>query len=92
MIEFNNEQQLWEVVDGYGENIVHWRRDVIGGEDKCRLQDPNSACALALLRTALLTLVLCSGRPSLQEAHEEFQNRPSSALHLIRFQQLSYRR
>jgi len=73
------------------ENIVHWRRDVIGGEDKCRLRDPNSACALALVRTALLTLVLCSGRSSLQQAHEEFENDPASALHLIRFQRLSYR-
>ena len=74
------------------ENKVHWRRDVIGGEDKCRLHDPNSACALALLRTALLALVLCSGRSSLKEANEEFADNPQMAVHLIRFQRLSYRK
>lgn len=85
--------RLSKQIRGYWgvENIVHWRRDVIGGEDKCRLRDPNSACALALVRTALLTLVLCSGRTSLQQAHEEFENDPASALHLIGFQRLSYR-
>lgn len=86
--------RLAQQIRGYWgvENMVHWRRDVIGGEDKCRLRDPNSACALALLRTALLTLVLCSRRSSLAEANEEFADDPRTALHLIRFQRLSYRR
>ncbi len=85
--------RLAKQIRGYWgvENKVHWRRDVIGGEDTCRLRDPNSACALALLRTALLTLVVYSGRPSLKEAQEEFANKPYRALHLIRFQRLTMR-
>lgn len=73
------------------ENKVHWRRDVIGGEDQCRLRDPNSACALALLRTALLALVVASGRSSLKEAQEELAYKPNRALCLIRFQRLAQR-
>jgi len=74
------------------ENKVHWRRDVIGGEDQCRLRDPNGACALALLRTALLALVVASGRQSLKEAQEELAHKPNRALHLIRFQRLAQRK
>jgi predicted transposase YbfD/YdcC len=73
------------------ENKVHWRRDVIGGEDQCRLREANSACALALLRTALLALVVASGRRSLKEAQEELAYKPYRALHLIRFQRLAKR-
>ena len=73
------------------ENKVHWRRDVIGGEDQCRLRNANSACALALLRTALLALVVASGSRSLKEAHEELAHKPNRALHLIRFQRLAQR-
>ena len=73
------------------ENKVHWRRDAIGGEDQCRLRNANSACALALLRTALLALVVASGRRSLKEAQEELAHKPNRALHLIRFQRLAQR-
>jgi hypothetical protein len=46
-------------------------------------------CALPLIRTALLALVVCSD--SLQQAHVEFQNRPALALQPIRFQRMRYR-
>jgi predicted transposase YbfD/YdcC len=36
------------------ENNIHWLRDAVWNEDACRTHDPNTACALALLRTALL--------------------------------------
>ena len=85
--------QLAKQIRGYWgvENQVHWRRDVIGGEDQCRLRNPNSACALALLRTALLALVVGSGRRSLKAAQEEFAHKPNRVLHLIRFQRLAQR-
>ena len=85
--------RLAEQIRGYWgvENKVHWRRDVLSGEDKCRLRDPNSACALALLRTALLTRVLRSGRASLKEAQEEFADQPNRVLQLIRSQRLTRR-
>ena len=43
------------------ENPNHWRRDALWGEDRCRLRNKNAACALALLRTALLRPVLRCG-------------------------------
>jgi predicted transposase YbfD/YdcC len=46
------------------ENRNHRRRDVLWGEDRCRLRDPNGASALALLRTALLALVIPEDRPA----------------------------
>ena len=47
------------------ENPKHWRRDALWGEDPCRLRNKNAACALALLRTALLRPVLrCGGGPT----------------------------
>ena len=57
----------WQV-----ENNVHWLRDAVCDEDDCRSRNPNSACALALLRTALLAAVRASGRESLTQAIEEF--------------------
>ena len=85
--------QLAQQIRGYWgvENKVHWRRDVIGGEDQCRLRNANRACALALLRTALLAVGVVSGRRSLKEAQEEFAHKPNRALHLLRFQRLAPR-
>ena len=67
----------WQV-----ENNIHWLRDAVCKEDTCRSRDPNSACALALLRTALLAAVRASGRESLTQAIEEFaaDRRPAVAL------------
>jgi predicted transposase YbfD/YdcC len=89
--EETSPKQLATQIRGYWgiENKVHWRRDALGGEDRCRLHSPNAACALALLRTALIALVLRSGRRSLKEAQEEFALMPARALHLIRLQRLA---
>lgn len=83
--------QLARQIRGYWgvENKVHWRRDVQGGEDRGRLRDPNSACALALLRTALLALARYSGYASLRVAQEEYARQPQRALRLICFQRLA---
>lgn len=83
--------RLAEQIRGYWgvENKVHWRRDVQGGEDRCRLRDPNSACALGLLRTALLALARHSGHDSLRAAQEEYARQPQRALRLICFQHLA---
>ena len=35
------------------ENNIHWLRDFVGHEDRSRTHDPNAACVLALLPTAL---------------------------------------
>ena len=71
------------------ENNIHWLRDAVWREDSCRSRNPNSACALALLRTALLASVRASGRESLTEAIEEFAADRNPAIALIRNQRLA---
>ena len=70
------------------ENNIHWLRDAVWREDTCRSRDPNSACVLALLRTALLAPVRASGRESLTEALETFAADRGLAVTLIRNQRL----
>lgn len=71
------------------ENNIHWMRDAVCREDTCRSHDPNTACMLALLRTALLGLVRASGRESLTEAIESFAANRALAVALIRNQRLA---
>ena len=54
------------------ENPNHWRRDALWREDRCRIQDPNSACVLALLRTALISLIKWNGRDNFQAVFDSY--------------------
>jgi hypothetical protein len=65
------------------ENPNHWRRDALWGEDRCRLRNPNAACALALLRTALLRPVLRCGWGPTREVFERVAARLSHGLELL---------
>jgi len=65
------------------ENPNHWRRDALWGEDRCRLRNPNAACVLALLRTALLRPVLRWGWGSAPEVFEHVSARLSRGLDLL---------
>jgi predicted transposase YbfD/YdcC len=65
------------------ENPNHWRRDALWGEDRCRLRNKNAACALALLRTALLRPVLHCGWGQPKTAFERVTARPSHGLQLL---------
>jgi predicted transposase YbfD/YdcC len=65
------------------ENPNHWRRDALWGEDRCRLRTQNAACALALLRTALLRPVLRCGWGKTREVFERVATRPSQGLDLL---------
>lgn len=49
----------------------HWQRDACWGEDRCRLRNPNAACALALIRTTLQSLVRWAGRQGLPTVFED---------------------
>ena len=71
------------------ENNIHWLRDAVCDEDACRSRNPTSACALALLRTALLAAVRASGRESLTASIEEFAAHRNLAVSLIQNQQLA---
>lgn len=50
---------------------AHWQRDACWGEDRCRLRSANAACALALIRTTLQTLVRRVGRRNLPSVFED---------------------
>ena len=65
------------------ENPNHWRRDALWGEDCCRLRNQNAACALALLRTALLRPLLRCGWGTTREIFERIAARPSHGLDLL---------
>jgi predicted transposase YbfD/YdcC len=43
----------------------HWQRDACWREDKCLLHSPNAACAIALVRATLQSLLRWSGQSSL---------------------------
>lgn len=48
----------------------HWQRDALWREDTCLLRNPNAACALALIRTGLQTLLRRAGQSSLPVVFE----------------------
>ncbi len=71
------------------ENNIHWLRDGVWKEDTSRSRSPNAACALALLRTALLAPIRARGHTSLTPALESFAENKASAVSLIRNQRLA---
>ncbi len=71
------------------ENNVHWIKDAVMREDACRSRDPNTACALALLRTALLAPVRASGRKDFTAALEDYAANKSLAVTLVTNQRLA---
>jgi len=71
------------------ENNIHWLRDAVWNEDACRTHDPNTACALALLRTALLAPLRRAGHHSPQQAVETFAHKPHLAIQIILRQRLA---
>ena len=58
----------------------HWQRDALWREDSCLLRNANAACALALLRTALQTLLRRVGQKSLAVVFEDVAHDPSLGL------------
>jgi hypothetical protein len=65
------------------ENPNHWRRDVLWGEDCCRLRNKNAACALALLCIVLLRPVLRCGWEPTKTVFERVAAFPSHGLQLL---------
>jgi predicted transposase YbfD/YdcC len=66
------------------ENRNHWRRDACWGEDtRCRTRNPNAACALALLRSALLLPALTAKTKGLPDLAERCQASNRFALSLL---------
>jgi predicted transposase YbfD/YdcC len=63
----------------------HWQRDVFWGEDRSRTRNPNALANLALLRSALLTL-LPRHFPScpLPIVKEQLYSNPAACLRLLR--------
>lgn len=84
-------RQMARLVRGHWtvENNIHWLRDAVGREDACRLRHPGAACALALLRTALLAPVRAAGHESLTQFHESCAENKAIAVDLIAYQRLA---
>lgn len=84
-------RQMARLVRGHWavENNIHWLRDAVGREDNCRQRHPNAACALALLRTALLAPVHAAGHESLTLFQESCADDRSIAVNLIAYQRLA---
>jgi hypothetical protein len=68
------------------ENRNHWRKDACWGEDRTRSRNRNIVGALALLRNALLALVVehLDTYGSMPAFFDACQHQPSFALRLIR--------
>ncbi len=66
------------------ESANHWRRDQIWGEDREHGRNARRACNLALLRSALLGLLLRDGPINLSALTQDFASRPARALRLLR--------
>src|SRR5258706_11786010 len=62
----------------------HWRRDALMGEDGSRSRNPNLLANLALMRSALLSLLAehLPDRP-LRQIREQFSSSPNDALKLL---------
>lgn len=71
------------------ENNIHWLRDAVGFEDRCRSRDPNAACALALLRTALIAPLRAAGHLSLTLSMEDLARNPGLAATILLRQRLA---
>lgn len=63
----------------------HWQRDVFWGEDRSRTRQPNALANLALLRSALLTLLAqhFPGCP-LPIVKEQLYANPAACLRILR--------
>lgn len=66
------------------ESANHWRRDQIWGEDREHGRNARRACNLALLRSALLGLLLRDGSLNLSAQTQHYASHPARALRLLR--------
>lgn len=71
------------------ENNIHWLREAVGFEDRCRSRDPNAACALALLRTALIAPLRAAGHLSVTRCMEDLARNPGLAVTILLRQRLA---
>ena len=79
-------ERLGRIIRGHWgiENRNHWRRDACWGEDtRCRLRNANAACALALLRSALLLPALTAETPQLPDLAERCAGSRRYAMNLL---------
>ena len=66
------------------ESKNHYRRDVTWGEDTERGKNARRACNLALLRAALLGVLLRDGPINLSAQTQYYASHPTAALRLLR--------
>ena len=68
-------QRLHQIIRAHwSSESGHWQRDACWGEDRCRLRSANAACALALIRTTLQSLVRWNDRSNLPSVFEDISD------------------
>lgn len=65
------------------ENRLHWIRDVVFGEDACRVRSRNAPQVLASLRNAVVTRLHLEKVSSLTEELERLSSRPHRAIDYV---------
>jgi predicted transposase YbfD/YdcC len=79
-------QQLLELNRGHWriENQLHWVRDVVMGEDKCRARKGHSPQNLAALHNLGLSILRFQGIKSIQSTIRHFAMKPLDLLKTLR--------
>jgi predicted transposase YbfD/YdcC len=79
--------QWLELIRGHWGGVEirnHWRRDAILGEDRSRSRQPNLLANLALIRNALLLLLIDQApAQSPPQIREHLHSRPTQCLNLL---------
>lgn len=65
------------------ENQNHWVRDVVFGEDQCRVRTKNSPENLAILRTLALNLIRMTGRSDITRFTREGRANPATIIRMV---------
>ena len=65
------------------ENRLHWVRDVVCGEDSCRVKKGQAPQNLAAFRNAALTLLRLSGAKEILSTLRTFSQRPADLLKFL---------
>jgi predicted transposase YbfD/YdcC len=78
-------QRLAALIRGHWriENQLHWVRDVVFGEDRCRVRTGQAPHVLAALRNLVIAVVRLAGFASVTEALRHYAAHQRAATHLV---------
>ncbi len=65
------------------ENRLHWTKDVLIGEDRMAITDPNAATVIAFLNTTALNLLQLAGFKPIKDSFAKFANKVNELYNLF---------